>query len=116
MKKEFILVFDDSTFESTNGANIEEIISLYTNELIRVSDGSLKKCVRVEDKEVFELKHRLRMISADIDRVIDFIDEERLMERFQKATPFADHAMSLIENIYTACDLSSDESLSWINK
>lgn len=111
--KQFILVFTDETFTETNGANLEEIKNLYTNEIVRLQDRGLKKCIRVEDKEVFELKHRLAMIQDDLSYLIDFIDDERLMERFEKHTKVSDSAWTLINNIDIASDLSKDDSLTW---
>ena len=111
--KQFILIFTDKTFSETNGANLEEMKDLYIGEVVRLQDRSLKKCIKVEDKEVFELKHRLAMIQDDISYLIKFIDDERLMERFDKYTEVSDSAWNLINNIDIASDLSRDDSLAW---
>ena len=60
-----------------------------------------------------QLKHRLAMIQDDLNKLIDFIDKERMMERFDKPTEFTDSAWAHIINIEIACDLSTDESLGW---
>ena len=60
-----------------------------------------------------QLEHRLRMIEDDISKLIDFIDENRMMESLDKPTSGCDSALTHIVNIEHACDLSNDESLSW---
>jgi len=111
--KTFVLTFEDNTTSITNGATFEEINNLYLNETVRLDDRQLKKCIKVEDKEVFDLKHRLLMIKDDLEELINFIDEERMMERFEKPTRVSDSAWNLINNIDIATDLSSNESLTW---
>lgn len=112
---EFNLIFEDGTIEITRGYDYDEINSLYLNEIIRTSDG-LKKCVRVivtYTTREKQLEHRLAMIQDDISKLIDFIDEERMMERFEKPTKVTDSAWNLINNIDIASDLTTDESLCW---
>jgi hypothetical protein len=53
------------------------------------------------------------MIQDDISKLVDFIDENRMMELLDKPTSCCDSALTHIVNIEHACDLSSDESLSW---
>jgi hypothetical protein len=63
--------------------------------------------------EVEQLKHRLAMIEDDMRVVRAFIYEQELGETFQKPTPMADECWTHLNNIDIACDLSSEESLSW---
>jgi hypothetical protein len=60
-----------------------------------------------------QLEHRLKMIQDDVSKLIDFIDNNRMMELLDKPTSCCDSALTHIVNIEHACDLSSDESLSW---
>ena len=60
-----------------------------------------------------QLEHRIAMIQDDLNKLIEFIDEERMMERFDKASKYTESAWTHIINMEIACDLSSDESLSW---
>ena len=63
--------------------------------------------------EAKELKHRLAMIEDDLKVIRAFIYEQGLNETFQKPTPMADECWTHLNNIEIACDLSSEESLSW---
>jgi hypothetical protein len=60
-----------------------------------------------------QLEHRLKMIQDDLSNIIDFIDEQRMMETFERPTKVSDSAWTHIYNIEIACDLSTDESLDW---
>ena len=63
--------------------------------------------------EAIELKHRLAMIEDDLKVIRAFIYEQELNETFQKPTPMADECLTHLNNIEIACDLSSNECLSW---
>jgi hypothetical protein len=63
--------------------------------------------------EAKELKHRLAMIEDDLKVIRAFIYEQGLNETFQKPTPMADECWTHLNNIEIACDLSSEECLSW---
>jgi hypothetical protein len=63
--------------------------------------------------EAIELKHRLAMIEDDLKVIRAFIYEQGLNETFQKPTPMADECWTHLNNIEIACDLSSEECLSW---
>jgi len=63
--------------------------------------------------EAIELKHRLAMIEDDLKVIRAFIYEQELNETFQKPTPMADECWTHLNNIEIACDLSSEECLSW---
>ena len=63
--------------------------------------------------EAIELKHRLAMIEDDLKVIRAFIYEQGLNETFQKPTPMADECWVHLNNIEIACDLSSEECLSW---
>ena len=65
------------------------------------------------ENEVEQLKHRLAMIEDDIKVIRAFIYKQGLDETFQKPTPMADECWTHLNNMEIACDLSSDESLTW---
>ena len=65
------------------------------------------------ENEVEQLKHRLAMIEDDLKVIRAFIYEQELNETFQKPTPMADECWTHLNNMEIACDLSSDESLTW---
>lgn len=60
-----------------------------------------------------QLQHRLLMIADDVKALVEFIKENDLTEAFEKQTKYTDKAIIHISNIEIACDLASDESLSW---
>ena len=63
--------------------------------------------------ELEQLKHRLAMVNDDLKALRNFIDQEGLTETFYKATNECYEAITHLNNIEIACDLSSDESLKW---
>ena len=60
-----------------------------------------------------QLEHRLKMIQDDLTQLRAFIHDNDLAEAFESPTDVSDEAWTLINNIEIACDLASDESLSW---
>ncbi len=60
-----------------------------------------------------QLEHRIAMIQDDLNKLIEFIDEERMMERFDKASKYTESAWTHIINMEIACDLNDNESLRW---
>lgn len=61
-----------------------------------------------------QLSHRLAMIKDDLDAIRQFIHENNLNDLFQKThTKYCEEAWTHLNNIEVACDLSTDESLSW---
>jgi hypothetical protein len=60
-----------------------------------------------------QLEHRLRMIEDDLAKLVDFIDENNMMDLLEKPTSCCDSAWTHVVNMEHACDLSNDESLSW---
>ncbi len=61
-----------------------------------------------------QLEHRLKMVEDDLGIIKKFILEQGLDEVFNRtASATSDSAYCNISNIEIACDLSSDESLSW---
>jgi hypothetical protein len=60
-----------------------------------------------------KLEHRLAMVLDDVKALIEFIDDSRLMEAFDKPTKYTDSAWTHISNIEIACDLNDDASLDW---
>jgi hypothetical protein len=60
-----------------------------------------------------QLEHRLKMIQDDLVQIRNFIYENNLNGIFQRKTHVSDEAWTLLNNIEIACDLSSDESLTW---
>ena len=63
--------------------------------------------------EIEQLKHRLAMVADDLKDIRAFIYKEGLAETFQKPTEHCDEAFTHLNNIEIACDLSTDESLTW---
>jgi hypothetical protein len=126
--KIFVLIFDDNTSTTTQHYDIEEVKKCYLNSnvLVYLEPRDVRFCVNVvellpsdeihkslKDKEIVELKHRLNMIKDDLSQIIDFIDEERMMEAFNQPTKVSDSAWNLISNIEIACDLENKECLNW---
>jgi hypothetical protein len=62
---------------------------------------------------VEQLEHRLAMVLDDLDIVRYFIYQQGLIDTFKKSTSHADECMTHLNNIEIACDLSSEESLTW---
>ena len=60
-----------------------------------------------------QLEHRLAMILDDLNKVREFISENNMGELFYKVSKDSVQGWTYINNIEIACDLSSDESLSW---
>ena len=60
-----------------------------------------------------QLEHRLAMIKDDLDAIRQFIYENDLQETFQKSTKYCEQAITHLNNIEIACDINSEESLSW---
>ena len=60
-----------------------------------------------------QLEHRLAMIQDDLIQIREFIYAHDLDEIFQKKTHVSDEAWTLLNNIEIACDLNSDEALTW---
>jgi hypothetical protein len=61
-----------------------------------------------------QLEHRLAMIQDDLIQLRAFIYANNLVETFfEKPTKVSDEAWTLLNNIEIACDLTSDESLTW---
>ena len=60
-----------------------------------------------------QLEHRLAMVEDDIAQLRNFIYAKGLDETFQKPTNVGDEAWTILNNIEIACDLNSDECLTW---
>lgn len=60
-----------------------------------------------------QLKHRLAMIQDDLSEIRKFIYIKELVEKFHEPSQVSDEAWTLLNNIEIACDLSSDECLTW---
>jgi hypothetical protein len=60
-----------------------------------------------------ELKHRLEMISDDLRVIREFIWSKGLADVFREPSSTSDEVWTNLNNIEIACDLSTDESLSW---
>jgi hypothetical protein len=64
--------------------------------------------------ELEQLKHRLAMIKDDLDVIRSFIYSEQLDKTFfERPSKTSDECWTNLNNIEIACDLSTDESLSW---
>jgi hypothetical protein len=61
-----------------------------------------------------QLEHRLKMVQDDLNIIKNFITEQGLHEIFENvATKTGNSGYTNIYNIEIACDLDTDESLSW---
>jgi len=60
-----------------------------------------------------QLKHRLAMVQDDLAEIRKFIYIKELVDKFHEPSQVSDEAWTLLNNIEIACDLSSDESLTW---
>lgn len=60
-----------------------------------------------------EINHRLAMIQDDINAIRQFIYANDLMHIFHLPSKQCDEAITHLNNIEIACDLDSEESLSW---
>ena len=69
--------------------------------------------MKIEMTEIEQLKHRLAMVKDDLDIIRKFIYSEQLDKAFERQSETADECMTNLNNIEIACDLSTDESLSW---
>lgn len=63
--------------------------------------------------ETTQFEHRLAMIQDDIKAIREFIYANNLRDKFYLPSAQCDEAMSHLNNIEIACDLNSEESLSW---
>jgi len=60
-----------------------------------------------------KLEHRLAMILDDVKALVQFLDENRLMEALDNPSKQTDSAWTHISNIKIACDLNDDDCLGW---
>jgi len=60
-----------------------------------------------------QLEHRLAMIQDDLAVILKFIDDNGLRDSFSEESSTSDMAYCNLSNIEIACDLTSNESLSW---
>jgi hypothetical protein len=69
-------------------------------------------CLKSHNREK-EYEHRLKCISTDVERLMEFIHESGLNESFLRSSKHADYGWTYIFNIETACELDNSESLNW---
>lgn len=60
-----------------------------------------------------QLQHRLAMVLDDVKALVEFLDENRLMEALDKPSRQTESAWTHISNIEIACDLNDDACLGW---
>lgn len=60
-----------------------------------------------------EINQRLAMIQDDINAIREFIYANDLVHIFNLPSEQCDEAITHLNNIEIACDLNSEESLSW---
>jgi hypothetical protein len=60
-----------------------------------------------------QLEHRLAMVADDLKVIRKFIAQRGLTEAFQMRSSTSDEAFTNLNNIEIACDLTSNESLTW---
>lgn len=95
---QFIVEFINTTMKDWASDVIQKEIS--TNQTIQMT-------------EVEQLKHRIAMISDDLNNIKRFILKNGLEDEFKKETESADECWCHIINIEIACNLEDDESLEW---
>lgn len=59
------------------------------------------------------IEHRLKMVLDDVKAIREFIDEHNLNEEFKMSSKHSDEGFTHLNNIEIACDLTSDECLTW---
>ena len=69
--------------------------------------------MKIEMTEIEQLKHRLAMVKDDLDIIRRFIYSEQLDKAFERQSETSDECWANLNNIEIACDLSTDEPLSW---
>lgn len=69
--------------------------------------------MKIEMTELEQLKHRLAMVKDDLDIIRRFIYSEQLDKAFERPSETSDECWANLNNIEIACDLSTNESLSW---
>ncbi len=69
--------------------------------------------MKIEMTEIEQLKHRIAMVKDDLDIIRKFIYSEQLDRAFERQSETSDECWTNLNNIEIACDLSTDESLSW---
>ena len=57
--------------------------------------------------------YRLQMIMDDLQAIKQFINENELDQVFQRPTKHSDECYTHFNNIEIACDINSNESLTW---
>jgi hypothetical protein len=60
-----------------------------------------------------EIEQRLAMIQDDVEAIRKFIYANDLVDIFNLPSEHCDEAITHFNNIEIACDLDSEESLSW---
>jgi hypothetical protein len=73
----------------------------------------IKKQLIINNMETNQFEHRLAMIQDDLKALRVFIAENNLEAQFNLPTAQCERAISHLNNIEIACDITSDESLSW---
>ena len=63
--------------------------------------------------EIEQLKHRLAMVADDLKVIREVIQNQGLTEAFKQPTKHSDEGFTHLNNIEIACDLSTEESLTW---
>ena len=69
--------------------------------------------MKIEMTEIEQLKHRLAIVKDDLDIIRRFIYSEQLDKAFERQSETSDECWANLNNIEIACDLSTDEPLSW---
>jgi hypothetical protein len=78
---------------------------MYTQQMTDLAHHAMNR--------VKELEHRLSLVMDDQVQLRKFIYSNGLGKAFEQSTDVSDEAWALLNNIEIACDLNSDECLSW---
>jgi len=111
--KTFVLLYEDGTCSTTEHYEIEPLKICYLNKdvLTSIEPREIKLCVGISEllltddnfKSFYEMKN---VIKDNLSDLIDFIDENRMMEEFDKPTKKSNSAWDFIHNIEVAVGLS----------
>ena len=87
--------------------------NLKANEWLDLAIDIAKELESKNKSNENELKHRLEMIEDDLRVIREFIYARGLADVFKEPSKTSEEVWNNLNNIEIACDLSSDESLSW---
>jgi hypothetical protein len=122
-------LFDSDSLINSIHREFDHYLIIYTdpngNQIVKPYDddefGKLKKIASVhvykkksgELNYTQQLEHRIKMIEDDLNKFVDFINQENMTDSLDRPTECCGSALTHLDNMKIACDLSDDQSLSW---